>query len=55
MQEARLDVAGRFMNEADAPLKGKSYQDTPRKHFAAEPHVVIQNGLVIKSILKKRC
>ena len=56
MQEAELDVAGRFRNEADVPLKGRSYQgDTPRKHFTAEPHVAIQNGLVIKSILKKRC
>jgi len=55
-EEAELDVAGRFRNEADAPLKGRSYQgDTPRKHFTAEPHVAIQNGLVIKSILKKRC
>ena len=50
MQEAELDVAGRFRNEADAPLKG----DTPSKHFTAEPRIVIQNGLVIKSILKKR-
>ena len=56
MQEAELDVAGRFRNEADALLKGRSYQgDTPRKHFTAEPHVAIQNGLVIKSILKKKC
>ena len=56
MQEAELDVAGRFRNEADPLLKGRSYQgDTPRKHSTAEPHIVIQNGLVIKSILKKRC
>ena len=56
MQEAELGVAGRFRNEADAPLQGRSYQgDTPRKHFTAEPHIEIQNGLVIKSILKKRC
>jgi len=55
-EEAELDVAGRFRNEADVPLKGRSYQgDTPRKHFTAEPHIVIQNGLVIKSILKKKC
>jgi len=55
-EEAELDVAGSFRNEADALLKGRSYQgDTPRKHFTAEPHIVIQNGLVIKSILKKRC
>ena len=51
MQGVELDVAGRFRNEADAPLKG----DTPSKHFTAEPHIEIQNGLVIKSILKKRC
>ena len=56
MQEAELDVAGRSRNEADVLPKGRSYQgDTPRKHFTAEPHVAIQNGLVIKSILKKRC
>ena len=56
MQEAELGVAGRFRNEADAPLQGRSYQgDTPRKHFSAEPDIAIQNGPVIKSILKKRC
>jgi len=55
-EEAELGVAGRFRNEADAPLKGRSYQgDTPRKHFSAEPDIAIQNGPVIKSILKKRC
>ena len=55
MQEAELDVAGRFRNEADALLKGRSYQgDTLRNHFTAEPLIAIRHGLVIKSILKKR-
>jgi len=55
-EEAELDVGGRFRTEADASLKGRSYQgDTPRKHCTAEPRIAIQNGLVIKSILKKRC
>jgi len=54
-EEAELDVAGRFRNEADALLKGRSYQgDTLRNHFTAEPHIAIRHGLVIKSILKKR-
>ena len=56
MQEAELDVAGRSRNEADAPLKGRPYHgDTPRNHFTTESDIAIQNGLVIKSILKRRC